>query len=98
MDFRVLRVPALRVPASAGSLYRMVITAVPFLLPLQFQLAFGWTPLVAGLLVAALFVGNIAIKPATTPLMRRGGVRRGLLGDGGLSGGFFRVFGWLGGG
>jgi MFS family permease len=63
----------------------MVITAVPFLLPLQFQLAFGWTPLVAGSLVAALFVGNIAIKPATTPMMRRWGIRRVLLVNGLLS-------------
>jgi MFS family permease len=70
---------------SAGSLYRTVITAVPFLLPLQFQLAFGWTPLAAGLLVAALFAGNIAIKPATTPLMRRWGIRRVLLVNGALS-------------
>ena len=85
IELRVLRVPTLRVTASAGSLYRMVITAVPFLLPLQFQLAFGWTPLVAGLLVAALFVGNIAIKPATTPLMRRWGIRRVLLVNGVLS-------------
>src|SRR5258705_7794519 len=82
IELRVLRVPTFRVTASAGSLYRMVITAVPFLLPLQFQLAFGWTPLVAGLLVAALFVGNIAIKPVTTPLMRRWGVSRGLLVNG----------------
>ena len=37
----------------------MVITAVPFLLPLQFQLVFGWTPFAAGLMVAALFVGNL---------------------------------------
>jgi MFS family permease len=63
----------------------MVITAVPFLLPLQFQLAFGWTPLAAGLLVAALFLGNIAIKPATTPLMRRWGIRRVLMVNGVLS-------------
>ena len=85
IELRVLRVPTLRVTASAGSLYRMVITAVPFLLPLQFQLAFGWTPLVAGLLVAALFVGNIVIKPVTTPLMRRWGIRRVLLVNGVLS-------------
>jgi MFS family permease len=64
---------------SAGSLYRLVITAVPFLLPLQFQLVFGWSPFVSGLLVAMLFAGNIAIKPATTPLMRRFGIRRVLL-------------------
>jgi MFS family permease len=69
----------LRITVSAGSLYRLVITAVPFLLPLQFQLVFGWTPFLSGLLVAVLFAGNIAIKPATTPLMRRYGIRRVLL-------------------
>ena len=79
VQLRVLRVRTLRITVSAGSLYRLVITAVPFLLPLQFQLVFGWSPLVAGLLVAALFTGNIAIKPATTPLMRRYGIRRVLL-------------------
>jgi MFS family permease len=74
---------------SAGALYRLAITAVPFLLPLQFQLSFGWTPLWAGVVVAALFAGNIAVKPATTPLMRRFGIRRVLLGNALLSAGWF---------
>jgi EmrB/QacA subfamily drug resistance transporter len=89
VDLRVLRTPTLRISVSAGALYRLVLTAVPFLLPLQFQLAFGWTPLSAGLMVAALFGGNIAIKPATTPLMRRFGIRRLLLGNAVLSAGWF---------
>ena len=76
VQLRVLRVRTLRVTVTAGSLYRLAITAVPFLLPLQFQLVFGWSPFVSGLLVAALFLGNIAIKPTTTPLMRRFGIRR----------------------
>jgi EmrB/QacA subfamily drug resistance transporter len=79
VQLRVLRVPTLRITVSAGSLYRLVITAVPFLLPLQFQLIYGWSPFVSGLLVAMLFAGNIAIKPTTTPLMRRFGIRRVLL-------------------
>ena len=79
MQLRVLREQTLRITVTAGSLYRMVITAVPFLLPLQFQFVFGWTPLGAGLMVAALFVGNLTIKPATTPLMRRFGIRNVLL-------------------
>jgi EmrB/QacA subfamily drug resistance transporter len=79
VQLRVLRVPTLRITVSAGSLYRLIITAVPFLLPLQFQLVFGWTPFLSGLLVAMLFAGNIAIKPTTTPLMRRFGIRRVLL-------------------
>jgi hypothetical protein len=33
-------------------------------------------------MVAALFAGNLTIKPATTPLMRRFGIRRVLLVNG----------------
>ena len=82
VQLTVLREQTLRITVTAGSLYRMVITAVPFLLPLQFQIVFGWTPLSAGLMVAALFIGNLTIKPATTPLMRRFGIRNVLLVNG----------------
>lgn len=82
VQLRVLRVHTLRITVVAGSLYRLVITAVPFLLPPQFQLEFGWTPLAAGVMVAALFAGNLTIKPATTPLMRRFGIRIVLLVNG----------------
>jgi EmrB/QacA subfamily drug resistance transporter len=91
----VLRVGTLRITVLAGSLYRMVITAVPFLLPLQFQLEFGWTPLSAGLMVAALFIGNLTIKPLTTPLMRRFGIRTVLLVNGLASVGCFGLLATL---
>ncbi len=89
VQVRVLRVRTLRITVTAGSLYRLVITAVPFLLPLQFQLEFGWSPFAAGLMVTALFLGNITIKPATTPLMRRFGIRRVLVVNGLASVGTF---------
>jgi EmrB/QacA subfamily drug resistance transporter len=95
VQLAVLRVPTLRITVTAGSLYRMVITAVPFLLPLQFQLVFGWSPLTAGLMVAALFLGNLTIKPATTPLMRRFGIRRVLLVNGIASVGCFGLLALL---
>lgn len=38
--------------------------------------------LAAGIMVAALFAGNLTIKPATTPLMRRFGIRTVLLVNG----------------
>jgi MFS family permease len=95
VQLRVLRVSTLRITVSAGSLYRMVITAVPFLLPLQYQLVFGWTPFAAGLMVAALFAGNLTIKPITTPLMRRFGIRTVLLVNGVLSVGWFGVLALL---
>jgi EmrB/QacA subfamily drug resistance transporter len=79
VDLRILRTATFRVTAFGGSVYRAVISAIPFLLPLFFQLAFGWSAALAGLLVIALFAGNVGIKPATTPLMRRFGIRTVLL-------------------
>lgn len=65
--------------AVGGSLFRLAIGAVPFLLPLMFQDAFGWSPLKSGVLVVAVFLGNIAIKPFTGPLLRRFGFRNVLV-------------------
>jgi EmrB/QacA subfamily drug resistance transporter len=75
LQLHTLRVPTFRVANASGMVYRMVISAVPFLLPLMFQVAFGWTAVQAGLMVMAVFVGNVVIKPATSPLIRRFGFR-----------------------
>ena len=75
LDLRVFRLPTFRVTNLGGSLFRMAIGAAPFLLPLMFQEAFGWSPLKAGLVVIPVFVGNIGIKPLTTPILRRFGFR-----------------------
>jgi MFS family permease len=64
-----------RATSTGGFIYRLTISSVPFLLPLMFQAGFGWDPLKAGVMVAAVFVGNIGIKPATTPLIRRFGFK-----------------------
>jgi len=64
-----------RATSTGGFIYRLTISSVPFLLPLMFQDGFGWDPLKAGVMVAAVFVGNIAVKPATTPLIRRFGFK-----------------------
>ena len=95
VELTVLRVRTLRITVSGGSMYRLVITAVPFLLPLLFQLEFGWSAFAAGLMVAALFIGNLVIKPITTPLMRRFGIKRVLLVNAVLSVGWFGVLATL---
>ncbi|ROS28308.1 EmrB/QacA subfamily drug resistance transporter [Rathayibacter sp. PhB127] len=69
------RFSTFRVANASGSLYRATINAVPFLLPLLFQDAFGWNAVQAGSIVLALFVGNLAIKPATTWLLHTVGFR-----------------------
>jgi EmrB/QacA subfamily drug resistance transporter len=81
LRFGALRLPSFRVSNVGGGVYRLVISAVPFLLPLMFQVGFGWSPVQAGLLVLLLFLGNVAIKPATSPLIRRFGFRSVLVGS-----------------
>ncbi|MEU2349269.1 MFS transporter [Modestobacter sp. NPDC049651] len=80
LDLRVLRVATYRLTVASGSVFRAVITAVPFLVPLFLQLVAGWSAAAAGLALVPLFLGNVGIKPATTPLLRRFGIRGVLLG------------------
>lgn len=75
LDMHALRIETFRVGNAGGALYRLIINAVPFLLPLMFILGFGWTAFEAGLMTMAVFAGNVLIKPATTPLIRRFGFR-----------------------
>lgn len=75
LRLRAFRLETFRVANSSGSVYRATISAIPFVLPLLFQDAFGWTAVDAGAAVLWLFVGNLAIKPATTWMLRRFGFR-----------------------
>jgi EmrB/QacA subfamily drug resistance transporter len=82
VDLDALQVRTFAVAMRGGSLFRITINSAPFLMPLMFQLAFGFDATTAGLMLLALFAGNISMKPATTPLLRRFGFRAVLLGNG----------------
>ncbi len=43
IDLRTLSIRTFRASQTGGSLYRISILAIPFLLPLMFQDAFGWS-------------------------------------------------------
>lgn len=79
LRFDALRVRTFAVSNLGGGLYRMVINAVPFLVPLLLQVGFGFSPVASGNLLLLLFLGNVAIKPATSPLIRRFGFRSVLI-------------------
>src|SRR6266446_1287492 len=85
LDLAAFKVPSFAVTVSGGVLFRTAISAVPFLLPLMFQLAFGLSPLDSGLLLLAVFAGNLGMKPATTMVLGRFGFRRTLLWNGALA-------------
>jgi EmrB/QacA subfamily drug resistance transporter len=71
----VMGVRTFSVCLCGGSIFRIAISTLPFLLPLMFQLAFGLSAFDAGLLVLAVFAGNLAMKPFTTMVMQRWGFR-----------------------
>ncbi|HEY0794109.1 MAG TPA: MFS transporter [Chthoniobacterales bacterium] len=85
LDFRALQVPTFRVTVQGGSLSRMAISTVPFLLPLMFQVGFHLDAFQSGLLVLAVFAGNLGMKPATSGVLRRFGFRTTLIGNGVLA-------------
>ena len=82
LNFSVLRVRSFSASVVGGSLFRIVISTVPFLLPLLFQVGFGYDAFTSGLLVLPLFVGNMLIKPMTSRILRRWGFRNVLIGNG----------------
>ncbi len=79
VNLRTLDVASFRSSVTGGSLFWIVVGAVPFLLPLLFQDVFGWSAVKSGAVVLFVFVGNIGIKPATTGLLNRFGFRPLLL-------------------
>jgi len=82
VDLAALRIPTFAAAMYGGSLFRITVNSAPFLMPLMYQLAFGYSPAQAGVMLLALFAGNLCMKPATTPLLRRFGFRTVLLGNG----------------
>ena len=77
--FDALRIPTYAVTIWGASFFRCAIGATPFLLPLLFQVGFGLTATQSGLLVLWVFAGNLAMKPATTRVLRALGFRTTLL-------------------
>ena len=91
----LFRIRTFRTVMGAGSLFRMAVFSVPFLLPLLFQVSFGLDALRSGSLVMAVFAGNLAMKPLTTPLLHRFGFRSVLVANGVLTALLLAACGWL---
>lgn len=82
MNVAVVGIRTFSVSLLGGSLFRIAISTLPFLLPLMFQLGFGLSAFDAGLLVLGVFAGNLAMKPFTGAVMERWGFRAVLMGNG----------------
>jgi len=85
LDIRLLRYETFRAGVLGGSLFRIGVGAMPFLLPLMLQLGFGLTPFESGLLTCVTALGAITMKLGAAKLIRRFGFRNLLIINGALS-------------
>ena len=85
VDLKLLDIPTFSVSIEAGLFFRSTLAAIPFLMPLLFQLQFGMDPFAAGLMVLSIFIGNLAMKAVTSPILHRFGFKRVMLINGALS-------------
>lgn len=76
LDLGLLRIATFRIALVGGSVFRIAIGTIPFLLPLMFQLGFGMTPLESGALTFATAIGAMSLKTVAPWVLRRYGFRR----------------------
>jgi len=79
LDFSLLRIATLRANVVAGSLFRLGIGSLSFLLPLMLQLGFNYSPFQSGLLTFTSAVGAFTMKSLAARIIRRFGFRRILI-------------------
>ncbi len=86
LDLSLMRLPCFGVALSAMMLFRTGIGAIPFLLPLMFQVGFGDSAVQSGMITFASSAGALVMKPATPAgaaavrLPRHAGVERRAVG------------------
>lgn len=81
LDLGLLRAATFRASILGGFLFRMGIGALPFLLPLLLQAAFGLSPFQSGLVTFASAMGALTMKLTAAPILRRLGFKRVLIGN-----------------
>jgi EmrB/QacA subfamily drug resistance transporter len=81
LDLRLLRIRTFGIGTLVGGLCRMGLDAVPFLLPLLFQVGFGFSPLQSGLLSFSSSLGAMLVRTLSGRFLRWFGFRRLLAGN-----------------
>ncbi len=79
LDFSLLRIPTFLVSVVGGTLFRVGVGAVPFLLPLMLQIGFGRSAAESGMITFASSAGALVMKPAAMTALRRLGFHNTLM-------------------
>lgn len=88
LDFSLMRILTFRVSVVAGSLFRVGVGAIPFLLPMLLQLGFGLSATESGVITFVSAAGAFVMKPASQIFLRWWGFRAVLVGNAALSAAF----------
>jgi EmrB/QacA subfamily drug resistance transporter len=79
LDLRLLKVRTYRSNQTGGSLIRMTLGAMPFLLPLLLQGGLGWTPLQAGSMTMASAFGSMSARVGAQTILSKYGFKNTLV-------------------
>lgn len=79
LDLSLLRIASFRAAQTGGSLFRIGVGALPFLLPMLLQLSFGLNPLQSGLITFVSAAAALGMKFLAQPILDRYGFRRVLM-------------------
>ncbi|MDF1653839.1 MAG: MFS transporter [Coxiellaceae bacterium] len=79
VNLALFRTPTFRVAVLGSLIVRCAIGAIPFLLPLLFQLGFGMSAFHSGLLLLPYGVALICAKPLVSPLIQYFGYKKLLI-------------------
>ncbi|MGE3624411.1 MAG: MFS transporter [Bdellovibrionales bacterium] len=79
IDLGLTRYHTYRASITGGTLYRIGVGALPFLLPMMFQVGFGMSAARSGFLTFASAAGAVLMKMAAAPVIRRFGFKRVLV-------------------
>lgn len=82
LDFSLMKIPTFAISALSGSLFRIAVGALPFLLPMMLQLGFGISPLTSGLVTFSAAAGALLMKTAAKPILAHFGFRAVLIWNG----------------
>jgi len=93
LDLRFLRIPTFNASVAGGSLFRIGLGAVPFLLPLALQEGLGMTAFLSGAITCASAFGAIFMKTIVLRVLRRYGFRRTLMVNAVLAGASIAIYG-----
>ncbi len=79
MDLSLMRIPTFRASVTGGSVFRLGVGAMPFLLPLLMQEGFGYSPIESGAITFVSAAGSLGMRTVARRILRAFGFRRVLI-------------------